>query len=179
MNHERLDAARLQPARQPKTVSARFPSSPTPRVLSLRRSATPEPQTAAPPQQRGVLHGRLILGANAPWVYALAQALSRLTPTTAVRLYDLVNWGRRRPRWPEIESAVRRVLSSCPRLCWRLRTHFPAASARYPRPGAQSTVAGDGLRAGVHLPLSQSCAVDARHPASEPRLLQFRRISIL
>jgi len=51
----------------------------------------------------------LFLGANTPWVYSLAQALSALAPTTAVRMHDWANWRRLKPQWPETTSAVRRV----------------------------------------------------------------------
>ncbi len=50
----------------------------------------------------------LFLSANTPWVYALAQELSKDAPVTAIQLYDLPNYRRIKPQWPEQESAVRR-----------------------------------------------------------------------
>jgi glycosyltransferase involved in cell wall biosynthesis len=51
----------------------------------------------------------LVLAANAPWVYALAQCLADHTPVTALRLYDRANYRRLKPQWPETASAVNRV----------------------------------------------------------------------
>lgn len=51
----------------------------------------------------------LVLAANTPWVYALAQCLSEYTPLTALRMYDYANNRRLKPQWPEAASAVRRV----------------------------------------------------------------------
>jgi teichuronic acid biosynthesis glycosyltransferase TuaH len=51
----------------------------------------------------------LVLAANAPWVYALAQCLADHTPVTALRLHDLANHRRLKPQWPETASAVNRV----------------------------------------------------------------------
>ena len=56
----------------------------------------------------------LVLSANTPWVYALAQSLAAHAPVTAVRMYDLANYRRLKPRWPESESAVRRVTITLP-----------------------------------------------------------------
>lgn len=50
----------------------------------------------------------LFLSANTPWVYALAQELSKDVPVTAIQLYDWPNYRRIKPRWPEEESEVRR-----------------------------------------------------------------------
>jgi teichuronic acid biosynthesis glycosyltransferase TuaH len=51
----------------------------------------------------------LVLSANTPWVYALAHALSDFTSVTALRLLDLPNYRRLRPKWPETTSALNRV----------------------------------------------------------------------
>lgn len=51
----------------------------------------------------------LVLAANTPWVYALAQALSDYTHVTALRLLDLPNYRRLKPQWPETASAICRV----------------------------------------------------------------------
>jgi teichuronic acid biosynthesis glycosyltransferase TuaH len=51
----------------------------------------------------------LVLAANTPWVYALAQCLANHTPVTALRVYDRANHRRLKPQWPETASAVNRV----------------------------------------------------------------------
>jgi teichuronic acid biosynthesis glycosyltransferase TuaH len=51
----------------------------------------------------------LVLAANTPWLYALAQAIAAHTPVTAMRLYDRANHRRLKPQWPETASAVNRV----------------------------------------------------------------------
>jgi glycosyltransferase involved in cell wall biosynthesis len=51
----------------------------------------------------------LVLAANTPWVYALAQSLERHGPVTAVRMIDRANNARLMPKWPETSSGVRRV----------------------------------------------------------------------
>ena len=63
-----------------------------------------------------VLHNRsfLFLAANTPWVYALAQNLAADRQVTAVRLYDWANYRRMKPKWPEIESRVRRLALTMP-----------------------------------------------------------------
>ncbi len=50
----------------------------------------------------------LFLSANTPWVYALAKELAVDAPVTAMQLYDLPNYRRLRPQWPEEDSTVRR-----------------------------------------------------------------------
>ena len=50
----------------------------------------------------------LVLAANTPWVYALAQSLCERAPVTAVQFYDAANARRLRPVWPEEASPVRR-----------------------------------------------------------------------
>lgn len=44
--------------------------------------------------------GFLVLSANTPWVHALANALSRHRPATAMRFYDLLGYRREKPQWP-------------------------------------------------------------------------------
>jgi teichuronic acid biosynthesis glycosyltransferase TuaH len=56
----------------------------------------------------------LVLAANAPWVYALSHSLAAHGEVTAVGLYDWRNYRRLKPRWPETESAVRRLLVKMP-----------------------------------------------------------------
>ena len=56
----------------------------------------------------------LILAANTPWVYALADALSEKHPATAMRFYDFSNWKRLRPTWPLGHAALRRVMLVMP-----------------------------------------------------------------
>ncbi len=51
----------------------------------------------------------LVLAANAPWVYALAQCLADHSLVTALRLHDRANHRRLEPQWPETASAVNRV----------------------------------------------------------------------
>ena len=49
----------------------------------------------------------LFLGANTPWVYALASALSEDRSVAAVAVYDRSNYRRLRPSWPEGPKAAR------------------------------------------------------------------------
>ncbi len=56
----------------------------------------------------------LVLAANTPWVYALAQSLECHGPVTAVRMLDWANNVRLKPQWPETESGVRRVPLAMP-----------------------------------------------------------------
>jgi teichuronic acid biosynthesis glycosyltransferase TuaH len=56
----------------------------------------------------------LVLAANTPWVYALAQSLEHYGPVTAVRMIDWSNNRRLKPQWPETESGVRRVALTMP-----------------------------------------------------------------
>lgn len=59
--------------------------------------------------------GFLVLAANTPWVFALADALGATRPTTAMRFYDWATWYRLRPTWPgDAHPALRRVLSVMP-----------------------------------------------------------------
>ena len=56
----------------------------------------------------------LLLSANTPWVYALAQCLARRTTVTAVRFYDWKTYLRTRPQWPEATSQSRRTMVALP-----------------------------------------------------------------
>lgn len=56
----------------------------------------------------------LVLAANTPWVYALAQNLAANGSVTAVRLHDWSNYRRLKPQWPETVSSVRRVSIEMP-----------------------------------------------------------------
>lgn len=56
----------------------------------------------------------LVLAANTPWVYALAQSLAANGPVTALRLHDWANFRRLKPQWPEMASTVRRVSIEMP-----------------------------------------------------------------
>ena len=56
----------------------------------------------------------LVLSANTPWVYSLAQCLADHTPVTAVRFYDWKTYLRMRPRWPESVSPNRRMMVALP-----------------------------------------------------------------
>lgn len=57
----------------------------------------------------------LILAANTPWVYALADALGGTHAATAMRFYDLATWRRVRPTWPaSAVAALRRVMLVMP-----------------------------------------------------------------
>jgi teichuronic acid biosynthesis glycosyltransferase TuaH len=58
--------------------------------------------------------GFLFLGANTPWVYALARHLAAHGEVTATRLIDWLNNARLKPAWPEVESRVRRLPISMP-----------------------------------------------------------------
>lgn len=42
----------------------------------------------------------LLLVANTPWVYALAEAVAKHHPAHTTRFYDLLNYRRLRPTWP-------------------------------------------------------------------------------
>jgi teichuronic acid biosynthesis glycosyltransferase TuaH len=53
--------------------------------------------------------GFLVLAANTPWVYALARCLTDHASVTALRLYDLANYRRLKPRWPETTSELNRI----------------------------------------------------------------------
>ncbi len=57
----------------------------------------------------------LVLAANTPWVFALADALSATQATTAMRFYDVATWRRLRPTWPTgANPALRRVMRVMP-----------------------------------------------------------------
>lgn len=50
----------------------------------------------------------LFLAANTPWVYALARELAKSAPVTTFQYYDLANYLRLNPKWPEEGSRIRR-----------------------------------------------------------------------
>jgi len=56
----------------------------------------------------------LVLAANTPWVFALAEQLERYGPVTVVRFIDWLNQRRLRPEWPETASDLRRVATVMP-----------------------------------------------------------------
>ena len=67
----------------------------------------------------------LVLAANTPWVYALAQNLAPHGAVTAVRMLDWANDARLKPQWPETASDVRRVpLTMPPGYAGRLEALF-------------------------------------------------------
>ena len=48
----------------------------------------------------------LVLSANTPWVYALAESLGRDVPVHAVRIYDWRTYWAQSPTWPEVPEGV-------------------------------------------------------------------------
>lgn len=80
----------------------------------------------------------LVLSANTPWVYALAEALARLHPTHAVRFYDWRNYARLRPTWSGSAppDGLRRSLHTLPpgyagRLEWFFRPYLQQLVRRW------------------------------------------------
>jgi teichuronic acid biosynthesis glycosyltransferase TuaH len=55
----------------------------------------------------------LVLSANTPWVYALAEALAQAHPTHAVRFYDWRNYTRLNPTWPNASAPPQLARSVC------------------------------------------------------------------
>lgn len=56
----------------------------------------------------------VVLAANTPWVYAFARSLADHGSVTVVRFYDLPNYRRLAPRWPDADPRVRRVTCVLP-----------------------------------------------------------------
>ena len=52
----------------------------------------------------------LVLAANTPWVYALAENLAEISAVTAIRYYDWMTYRRLRPAWPLARNGVRQIL---------------------------------------------------------------------
>jgi teichuronic acid biosynthesis glycosyltransferase TuaH len=73
----------------------------------------------------------LVLSANTPWVYALAEALANTHPTHAVRFYDWRNYARLRPTWSSsaVPEHLTRSIQTLPpgyagRLEWLFRPYL-------------------------------------------------------
>ena len=99
--------------------------------------------------------GFLLLSANTPWVFALADALSVSRPATAMRFYDVMTWRREKPRWPQGGSArLRRVMRVMPPgYAGRFQTAFsPLLRAMIDRERARLRQAGGGAEPFVIAP---------------------------
>lgn len=80
----------------------------------------------------------LVLSANTPWVYALAEALAIAYPTHAVRFYDWRNYVRLRPAWSRnaVPERLARSMQVLPpgyagRLEWLFRPYLQPLIRRW------------------------------------------------
>src|SRR5215475_3961056 len=87
------------------------------RLCPATHPRVPHCPVASPVGVCGLKHQRMqngkevlrfvVLGANTPWVYALAEALAQTYATSAIRVYDWRTYYRDNVRWPNGEVPAR------------------------------------------------------------------------